>query len=118
MMSKREKNICEMIKGNKAVIKECLYSESKYVRMDSLLWTAYHKFSDPEIIERIIELKSDDSVLSGYTVGNYAIAALDALNIEKYSGDDDFQQDLIAEFTPTELQAESFLEQCGELNNN
>lgn len=107
MKPNRSENICNMIKGNKETIKNCLYSESQYTRMDAILWATYHKYKDYDIIERIIDLKIDNEGGMGYSVGNYAIAALDILNIEKYSGDENSQKDLISNFLPTKEAAEN-----------
>lgn len=110
-MNNRAKNICKMIKGDKAIIKECLFSESKYVRMDAILWAAYHKLKDTDIVERISELKSDNSSGLGYTVGNYAVSALDVLGIEEYAGNDESQKALILNFLPTKELADAEYEQ-------
>lgn len=115
-MNKRANNICKMIKGDKETIKECLFSESKYVRMDAILWAAYHKFKDTDITERIVELKSDFAGGLGYTVSNYAISALDILEIEKYTGKDESQIALIHNFLPTKELAELAYKQ--NYNNN
>ena len=101
MKSKRIENIYKMAFGDKETIKSCLFSESKYERMDALIWTTYHKIKENDVIERVKELKKDDSVVSMYTVGNYAVASLVNLNIEKYKGNDKNQKELIKYFVPT-----------------
>lgn len=98
-----------MISGDKKAIKKGLFSESKYVRMDALIWATYHYITENDIIERIKDLKKDDSVLSGYTVGNFAVAALENLNLEKYDGDDEYQKSLIKNFVPSKEKATEIL---------
>lgn len=109
MKSKRSINICRMISGDRDLIAKSLFSENKYVRMDAILWATYHHMSTPDIIDRIKDLKKDDSLFLGYTISNFAIAALDNLGIEKYHGKDDYQKELIKSFIPTKDQVEEIL---------
>lgn len=114
MRSKRITNICKMVSGDKEIIKSSLFSESKYERMDALIWATYHKITENDVIERIKELKEDDSVVSIHTVGNYAVAALANLNIEKYSGNNKNQKELIKYFAPTKERAKTILKNYSE----
>lgn len=104
----------QMIQGNIEIIKSCLFSESKYVRMDALRWAAYHHLSDSDIIERIRELKKDDSILSGYTVSNFATAALEKMGIEKYTGSDTDQKAITEFFVPSKEQADNLLKKINQ----
>lgn len=97
----RQIDICKMIRGDAEVIKKCLFSASKYARIDAIRWATYHHMESSDIVARIVELKNDDSVFFGYTVSNFAIAALEKMGIEKYEGDDEYQKDLIESFIPT-----------------
>ncbi|MDE5772816.1 MAG: hypothetical protein K2I06_14560 [Ruminococcus sp.] len=105
----RSINICKMISGDKEAIRKSLFSESKYVRMDALIWATYHCITENDIIERIKDLKKDNAVLSGYTIGNFAIAALENLNSEKYDGNDEYQKSLIKNFVPSKEKAAEIL---------
>lgn len=109
MKNNRSINICKMILGDKETIIKSLFSESKYARIDALIWATYHCVTESDIIERIKDLKKDDSVLAGYTVGNFAIAALENLNLEKYDGDDEYQKSLIKNFVPSKEKANEIL---------
>lgn len=105
----RSESICKMIHGDAEAIKAGLFSDNPYYRMDALIWLTYHRLSAPELISRIQHLKNDESALMGYTIGNYAIAALSALNVEHYNGSDTFQRELNAHIIPTAAQAQAFL---------
>ncbi len=105
----RSMNICKMISGDKEVIRMGLFSESKYIRMDALIWATYHCITENDIIERIKDLKKDNDVLSGYTVGNFAVAALENLNLEKYDGNDEYQKSLIKNLVPSKEKATEIL---------
>lgn len=105
----RPKMICKMIHGDKQAIRDGLLSDNPYLRIDALLWIAYHHMNLPELIEKIHELKNDDSQIMGYTVSSHAIATLDALGIEAYNGNDQYQKALNANIVPTKEQAEAFL---------
>ena len=109
MSSKRKMQICEMIQGNIELISGCLDSKNELVRMDAILWAAYHNCNDESTVSRIKELKTDSSGSMGYTVGDYAVAALDRLNIEKYSGNDRYMKAFIDGFIPTKQEAENIL---------
>ncbi len=105
----RSESICKMIRGDVDAMKTGLFSDNPYYRMDALIWLSYHNLSVPELIDRIKQLKSDTAVLMGYTISNYAIAALSALNVERYNGTDAVQQELNAHIVPTKEQAQAFL---------
>ncbi len=109
MSSKRQINICKMIQGDKQTIRESLNSSNDLVRIDGILWTAYHRYTDADIINRLKELKADEAASFGYTVGNFAVSALDVLGAEKYTGGDKSQKDLIEGFIPSEKEAAEIL---------
>lgn len=52
-----------------------------------------------DVIELLVNLKSDNVNLIGCTVSQSAIAALDVLGVEKYEGDDSTVISLIQGFT-------------------
>ena len=114
MNSRRQIQICRMIQGDLNLIFECLQSQNELVRMDALLWAAYHGFSESNVASRIIELKNDDTAVMGFTVSDYAIAALDRLNIEKYSGKDFRMEEFIRNFVPTKQEVEEILRRNNE----
>lgn len=78
--------IREMQKGDRNVIFECLSCNGAIFRMNAIGNTAIFGMNDDKTINRLIELKNDKIFLDGYTVGDFAIVALDILGYEKYQG--------------------------------
>ena len=107
--SNRVTEICRMIRGNQKTILDGLFSNNPYLRMDAILWLTYHKMKTHAIIEKLRELKNDEFFLMGFTVGNYAIAALEVLGVESYTGNDEYQKKLNMNFLPTEEMVKAFL---------
>lgn len=118
MKLNRSERIMLMMLGNRSVIKDCLNSDNAYLRLDSLIWAAYFKFAEDDVIARIKELKSDEDGAMGYKVKNYAVAALDVMNVEKYSGNDKNLQDLIANFLPTKSEVEQAIKDISAIIQN
>ena len=106
MKNNRIDEIRMMMLGNRSEIVRGLNSENKCLRLDGLLWAAYHEINDEKVIERIRELKSDEESAMGFKVCDYAIAALDVLGIERYQGNDDRLSDLIMNFLPSKSDVE------------
>ena len=77
MKSKRQDDICRMIRGDRQTIRKSLDSSNALVRIDGIIWTTYHSYADTGIVNRLKELKSDEVGSFGYTVGNFAVAALE-----------------------------------------
>lgn len=109
MKSNRVDEIRMMMLGNRSEIEHGLNSENKCLRLDGLLWAAYFGITESSIINRIKELKNDDEYAMGFKVSDYAIAALDTLGVEKYSGNDERISDLIKNFLPSKADVEKAL---------
>lgn len=97
-MASNENISIKMLKGDRHAIAEGLISSSTYIRLYALQWAAYYSVLNPAIISQIMELKTDNSVDMGYTVSDFAIAALDILGVEKYRGQDKDLINLINNF--------------------
>ncbi len=55
--------------------------------------------TDQQVVEAIGRLKNDNVVILGRRVSSYALAALDIIGVEKYSGNDDEVRELIPDLT-------------------
>ena len=88
--------ISKMQKGDRNVIFDCLSHSGAIFRMNAVGNAVIHGMNDSETISRLVELKSDNASLDGFTVGDFATAALDVLGCEKYRGNNDRMRSLIA----------------------
>lgn len=79
--------ISRMISGDRTAILKGLSCRGAIFRMNAIGQAYHHNMRDPEIIEKLMELKADDVMLDGCTVGDFAVAALHNFGIEKYEGD-------------------------------
>lgn len=84
-----------MRNGDREAIMKSLSCQGAIYRMDAIAFASLNNIKDAEIVKRLKELKKDDVFLDGYTVGDFAVAALDNLGIEKYIGDDVRMKNLI-----------------------
>ena len=84
-----------MRNGDREAIMKGLSCQGAIYRMDAIAFASLNNIKDAEIVKRLKELKKDDVFLDGYTVGDFAVAALDNLGIEKYIGDDVRMKNLI-----------------------
>ena len=77
----------KMRSGNKAATIEGLFHGGAIFRMDAIGYSAIFHYDDTEIIARIRHLKDDLVTLDGYSVSDFAHAALDIMGVEPYCGD-------------------------------
>lgn len=87
--------IDRMKKGDKKAIVDALSHSGAIYRMNAISFCAIWKIKDPEVENRIKELKQDDVTLDGYRVSDFAAAALDLMGIETYTGNRIFTKNLI-----------------------
>ena len=72
--------------GDVDAIKTALNHKGALYRMNGIIGCVSNKIKDDDVISTIKKLLSDDVVVSGYMVSDFALAALDILNITKYTG--------------------------------
>ena len=72
-----------------------LKSDGALFRCQGILDCLENNATDSSVIAAISSLKSDDVIILGRKVSSYALAALDALGIETYHGDEEEVRDLI-----------------------
>ena len=87
--------ISRMISGEREAIMRGLFHPGAIYRMNAIGQVYLNNMRDAEIIDKLMELKSDDIMLDGYTVGDFAVAALHNYGIEKYEGDKRTLKELI-----------------------
>lgn len=75
-----------------------LKSDGALFRCQGIALAAIHKMADEETVRLLRELKKDRIWILGRQVGWYAIAALDFLGVEKYSGNDPEVLRFVSEF--------------------
>ena len=86
----------KMRKGEKQAIIDGLSRSGAIYRMNAISFSSIHKIKDAEVEKRIKALKEDDIILDGYSVSDFALAALDLMKVEKYTGDKRSVLNLIA----------------------
>ena len=87
--------ISRMISGEREAIMRGLSHPGAIYRLNAIGQVYLNNMRDAEIIDKLMELKSDDIMLDGYTVGDFAVAALHNYGIEKYEGDKRTLKELI-----------------------
>ena len=87
--------ISRMISGEREAIMRGLSHPGAIYRMNAIGQVYLNNMRDAEIIDKLMELKSDNIMLDGYTVGDFAVAALHNYGIEKYEGDKRTLKELI-----------------------
>lgn len=87
--------IHKMQKGDRDAIISGLSHKGAIFRMNAIGNAVIHGMNDTETIRTLVELKNDDVFLDGFTVGDFATAALDMLGVEKYSGNNRRMEELI-----------------------
>lgn len=78
--------IDEMRNGNSNAIVAGLLHHGAIYRMNAIAFSSLQRRSNKEIVEKIKALRTDHFGIDGYSVSDFAIAALDILGIEKYTG--------------------------------
>jgi hypothetical protein len=79
--------IKKMYSGDKSAVREGLDQPGALYRFNGIVCATLFNYTDEDIIDRIKALKDDHVFFSGYTVSDFAIAALSVLGIEEYKGD-------------------------------
>ena len=75
-----------------------LKSDGAWYRCRGIIYAAKQDMGDQEIVKLLKGLKGDPIWFAGRKVGWYAIAALEVLGVEKYTGDDHLVKEFVAEF--------------------
>lgn len=88
--------VAKMRVGEKEAIIGGLSHAGAIYRMNAIAFSSIHKIKDIEVQKMIKRLKDDETFLDGYSVSQFAVAALDIMNIEKYTGDNSNIKNLIA----------------------
>ncbi len=84
-----------MMLGDQSAIFEGLSHSGVVVRINGIMNAVKFKSNDKKNIDKIISLKSDNQSVIGYTVSQFATAALHVLGIENYNGSDEQIHELI-----------------------
>lgn len=85
-----------MRSGVKKAFVDGLAHSGAIYRMNAIGFYVKAGVFDEEIIDKIKELKQDEVALDGYSVADFAKAALDLMGIERYCGESLFVKKLIA----------------------
>lgn len=75
-----------------------LKSDGAWYRCNGIIFAAKQGLDDKEVAKLLLGLKDDPVWLFGRQIGWYAIAALDMLGIEKYTGNDRDIKELVDAF--------------------
>lgn len=81
--------------GDESAIYNGLNHNGAVIRMNGIMFAANFKFKKSSIIDAIKKLTEDNTEFNGYTVSQFAFAALDVIGIEKYQGNDENIKELI-----------------------
>ena len=73
--------------GKQEDILICLKHKGALIRVNGIMNAVLYSLKTPEIIALIKGLKNDEKMFDTYLVSDFAIAALDVMDIEKYEGD-------------------------------
>lgn len=65
-----------------------LKSDGAIYRCQGILECLKGNIQDKSVLDLVSKLKNDNVVILGRKISSYAIAALDILGVEKYSGED------------------------------
>lgn len=76
-----------MRRGDGKILLDALPHQGSIYRMNAIAFSCICKADNAQIAEKIRKLKGDNAILDGYSVSDFAKAALDIMQIEKYSGD-------------------------------
>lgn len=87
--------VSSMAQGDKKTILYGLRHSGALIRINGIVFACVHKYADTNIVAQLIRLTKDNDTVMGYSVSQFAIAALDVLDIEKYDGKDEQIIDLI-----------------------
>lgn len=84
-----------MQRGEKQAIIEGLLHKGAIYRMNAISFSSICKLKDAEVETRIKDLKDDNIVLDGYSVSDFAHAALELMAVEIYTGNKPAVKELI-----------------------
>ena len=87
--------IKKMLGGDVSEILNGIVSDIPILVMNAIIGGAENRVKDRRFIDSLKEQKSNDIELLHIRIGDVAIAALDVLGIEKYTGDDQAVKDII-----------------------
>jgi hypothetical protein len=87
--------IKKMQSGDISTLKNGFNAKGAIYRVNAIAWATKNNIIDEELIAYIKKSINDNTLISGYTVGQFALASLDILNIQKYQGDDISVKNLI-----------------------
>ena len=91
-----DEEVKRMIGGNIPAILSCLTSHRPLHRACGAMFAGLYHVKDDAVVNTIIRMKKDLTAIDGYTVGDFAVASLDVLGVEKYTGDRQEMKGLIA----------------------
>ena len=80
--------IKKMQLGDISTLKRGFDAKGAIYHINAIAWTTKNNIQNEELISSIKKLTTDDTLINGYTVGQFALASLDLLNIQKYNGSD------------------------------
>lgn len=80
--------------SDKAILKG-LSHNGALIRINGIMFAVKFKHSSDKIITKLKELLSDNTEVDGYSVSQFATAALDVMGITKYTGNDENVLELI-----------------------
>lgn len=88
-ISEADRKLLEDIQhGKPSSIVKGLVHPGAFYRVNAIICAGRYKITDPPIKLYLDRLKTDDLIMNGYKVSDFAIAALDILKLEPYVGGD------------------------------
>lgn len=81
--------------GREMFVKLALDQKGAIFKVNGIISAVNHKIVSKSIIDKIRDLKNDNTIISGFYVSDFAAAALDALGMEKYKGNSERIKELI-----------------------
>lgn len=87
--------IVKVQKGEKNAVITALNHKGAIYRINGIINAARYSLIFPEIIDKILKLCNDNTFLDGYTVSDFAEAALELIGYKKYAGNNQSVHQLI-----------------------
>lgn len=87
--------VSNMAVGNEEAILYGLQHKGALIRVNGIINAVKYQCVNDEVSKIIYQLKDDMNIVEGYSVSQFAIAALHILKIETYTGDNEQINDLI-----------------------
>ena len=85
----------KMKKGDREAILKGLFHMGAIFRMNGAAFAVIHRIDDGEVAARLRELTKDPVTLDGYSVSDFAFAAMDLLGLSQYRGEKEAVKRLI-----------------------